>query len=194
MVDDEFVTRYTPGTETWKVVTAKGLRFAVKSISERIGFPPEQFSSKSLRSGFATHMASCGIMREDMLYRGVCSVMSRVPETRYINSFSRGAYGAAYDPNGVVAGLAVAGAWKMSAPGPVLSHQGMTQCLVGVGGKHWNLVGGVTSSHCGRTCTRCGRWTCGLATSRWVCRHLFVGDRASVRRSRSWRDSWWVTV
>ena len=57
------------------------------------------------------------------------------------------------------------------------------------GGKHWNLVERVTYCHCGRTCTRYGRWTCGLATGRWVCRHLFVGDQALVRKSRSRRDS-----
>ena len=123
LVDDEFVTRYAPETGTRKVLTAKELRTAVKAIVEKLGFPPEQFSSKSLRSGFATHMASCGITREDMLSRGGWSLKSRVPESHYINSFSRGAYGAAYDPNGSVAGLGVAGAWKMLAPGPVLKHR-----------------------------------------------------------------------
>ena len=120
LASDEFVARYAPGAGTRKVVTSKELRTAVKAVSTRLGFPPERFSSKCLRSGFATHMVSCGISREDMLARAGWSLKSRVPDTHYISSFSRGAYGTAYDPTGGVAGLGIGGAWKMLAPGSVL--------------------------------------------------------------------------
>ena len=123
---DEFVARYAPGTgarsEVWtrKVLTRQTLSNAVKAAGEHFGFPGAKFSAKSLRSGFATHMTSCGISREDMVARGGWSLKSRVPEKHYINSFSRGAYGAAYDTDGNVAGLGEAGVWRMMAPGPVM--------------------------------------------------------------------------
>ena len=63
LVDDEFVTRYTPGTGTWKVATAKELRFAGKSIRSLCG--------RVLRN---TWHSVGSREREDMLSRGVCSV------------------------------------------------------------------------------------------------------------------------
>ena len=69
---DEFVTRYAPGSESRKVVTAK-----VKAASRVFGLPAVNFSAKSLRSGFATHMTSCGIAREDMvaLYESMYNIV-----------------------------------------------------------------------------------------------------------------------
>ena len=114
---DEFVTRYAPGSGSRKVVTAKGLREAVKAASRAFGLPAVNFSAKSLRSGFATHMTSCGIAREDMVARAGWSIRSRVPEGHYIRSFSRGAFGAALDENGRVAGVGVEGIRRMLPPG-----------------------------------------------------------------------------
>ena len=115
--EDEFVARYAPGTGTRKVVTRKELANAVKAAGEKFGFPGVKFAAKSLRSGFATHMTSSGISREDMVARGGWSLRSRVPERHYIDSFSRGAYGAAYDPEGTIAGLGAQGVWRMMPPG-----------------------------------------------------------------------------
>jgi len=114
---DEFVARYAPGTDTHKVVTRKELANVVKAAGEKFGFPGVKFAPKSLRSGFATHMPSSGISREDMVARGGWSLRSRVPERHYIDSFSRGAYGAAYDPEGTIAGLGAQGLWRMMPPG-----------------------------------------------------------------------------
>ena len=116
---DEFVARYAPVTGTRRVVTRKDLSKAVKAAGEKFGFPASKFAAKSLRSGFATHMTSSGISREDMVARGGWSLKSRVPEQHYINSFSRGAYGAAYDTEGNVAGLGASGVWRMMPPGTV---------------------------------------------------------------------------
>lgn len=120
---DEFVTRYAPVMNTRKVVPRKALTDAVKAASERFGFPGAKFSAKSLRSGFASHMTSCGISREDMVARAGWSLRSRVPEQHYINSFSRGAYGAALDPEGNVAGLGVAGTWRMMGSRGILTQR-----------------------------------------------------------------------
>lgn len=119
-VTDEFGTRYAPGTGTRKVVTEKDLRKAVKDAATAFKLPAINFSAKSLRSGFAIHMTSCGITREDMLSRAGWSLKSRVPEADYIRSFSRGAFGAAFDDAGSVAGLGVEGTRRMLPPGTLL--------------------------------------------------------------------------
>ena len=121
--DDPFVTRYAarkggaPGTFDRKVVTAQAVRKAIKESCVALGLPPNRYSAKSLRSGFATHMMSCRIPREDLVTRAGWSNRSRVPEQHYISSFDVGAFGAAVGSEGQVLGVGLKGAWRMLPPG-----------------------------------------------------------------------------
>lgn len=128
--DDPFVTRYAarkggaPGTVDRKVVTAKAVRVAIKASCVALGLPPNRYSAKSLRSGFATHMIACGTPREDMVTRGGWSKSSRVPEKHYISSFEGGAFQAAMGSDGKVQGMGLEGAWRMLPPGHGCSPRG----------------------------------------------------------------------
>ena len=99
--DDEFVTRYVakrggaPGACDCKVTTAQMVREAVKESYVALGLPPARYSAKSLRSGFATLLTSCGVLREAMVTWAEWSRRSRVPEIHYISSFTGGACEAA---------------------------------------------------------------------------------------------------
>ena len=120
---DPFCTRYAPsktGRITRKVVTAKSLSEAVKEACREFKLPELNFSAKSLRSGFATHLASCGISREQMLTRGGWSTKSRVPDNHYIHRFRRGAFSTAFDDEGNILGLGVEGAKRMLPPDALL--------------------------------------------------------------------------
>ena len=115
--EDEVVARYAPGTGTRKVVIRKELANAVKAAGEKFGFPGVKFAAKSLRSGFATHMTSSGISREDMVARGD-GHSGLESQNGTISTLSLGgAYGAAYDPEGTIAGLGAQGVWRMMPPG-----------------------------------------------------------------------------
>ena len=115
--EDEFVARYAPVTGTRKVVTRKELANAVKAAGEKFRFPGVKFAAKSLRSGFATHMTSSGISREDMVARGD-GHSGLESQNGTISTLSLvGAYGAAYDPEGTIAGLGAQGVWRMMPPG-----------------------------------------------------------------------------
>ena len=121
--DDPFVTRYfpkengVPGQFDRKVVTAQMVRNAVKASCVALGLPPDRYSAKSLRSGFATHMTACGIARENVATRGGWAEQSRVPEQHYISSFTRGAFESAVGVDGEVRGMGLEGAWRMLPPG-----------------------------------------------------------------------------
>ena len=120
--EDEVFTRYCRGVgsrsdkEYRRVVTAKDLRSAVKDACLEFGFDPKNFAPKSLRKGFATHMTACGVSREDMVARAGWSLRSRVPEGHYIRSFARGAFSAALDVDGQVAGLGPEGTRRLLPP------------------------------------------------------------------------------
>ena len=121
--EDEFVTRYfaraggAPGAFDRKVVTPQMVREAVKESCVALGLPPKRYSAKSLRSGFATHMTTCGISREAIVTRAGWSRRSRVPEIHYISSFTGGAFEAAVGSEGEVMGMGLEGAWRMLPPG-----------------------------------------------------------------------------
>ena len=117
--EDEFVTRYAPDTGTRKVVTRKMLSGAVKEACAAFDLPPVNFSAKSLRSGFATHMSVCGITREEMVARAGWSSKSKVPDLHYIKAYARGAMATAVAPDGGVTGMGPAGARRMLLKGAV---------------------------------------------------------------------------
>ena len=107
---DPFCSRWArsrTGTMTRKVVTSHDLSEAVKDAGEAFGIARIHFSSKSLRSGFASHMAACGVSREQYLSRGGWSLKSRVPEKHYIHQTARGSFSTAMDGDGEVTGLGV---------------------------------------------------------------------------------------
>ena len=92
--DEPFCSRWAPdrkGVMRRKVVTAKDLSQAVKDAARAFGLPVENFSAKSLRSGFASQMSACGVPREEFLPRGGWSIKSGVPEKHYIHQVVRGA-------------------------------------------------------------------------------------------------------
>ena len=120
--DDAFCTRYAvspSGVIKSKTVTSKDLNKAVKRACEVFDLPSTNFSSKSLRSGFASHMTSCGISREDMMVRAGWSHKSRIPEQHYIFGFECGVFGVAMGDDGRVAGLGVDGTRRLLPPGTV---------------------------------------------------------------------------
>ena len=125
--EDEVFTRYWKGTgsrakkEYRRVVTAKDLRHAIKEACVEFGFNPKNFAPKSLRKGFATDMTTCGVSREDMVARAGWSLRSRVPEGHYIRSFARGAFSAAVDLDGQVAGLGPEGTRRLLPPSGAVS-------------------------------------------------------------------------
>ena len=104
-----------------RVVTAKDLRLVIKDACLESGFDPKNFAPKSLRKGFATHMTTCGVSREDMVARAGRSLRSRVPEGHYIRSFARGDFSAALDVDGQVAGLGPEGTRLLVPPSGAVS-------------------------------------------------------------------------
>ena len=48
---------------------ARALREAIKEMIEALGLPPIRYGGKSCRSGFATHMAACGVGKEELYER-----------------------------------------------------------------------------------------------------------------------------
>jgi len=64
--DEPFCSRWAAnkkGVMMRKTVTSQDLSKAVKEAAEAFGLPAENFSAKSLRSGFASQMSACGVER-----------------------------------------------------------------------------------------------------------------------------------
>ena len=88
---DELLTRYSC-TGSRKVVIRKDVRHAIKLAVSGAGLPSKNFSTKSLRSGFGTHVMANGMGAEEMKTRGGWVPQSNVPENHYVRQMhSRGA-------------------------------------------------------------------------------------------------------
>ena len=66
---DELLTRYSD-TGSRKVVIRKDVRTAIKLAVEGAGLPSKNFSTKSLRLGFGTHVIANGMGSDEMKSRG----------------------------------------------------------------------------------------------------------------------------
>ena len=89
--EDELLTRYS-STGSRKVVIRKDVRTAIKQAVSGAGLPAKNFSTKSLRSGFGTHVTANGMGADEMKARGGWVKSSGVPESHYIRRMhSRGA-------------------------------------------------------------------------------------------------------
>ena len=92
---DPFCSRYAvdkKGEVNCKTVTSKDLGVAVKKAARALNLPADKFSSKSLRSGFASQMSECQVPEEQFIPRGGWSSKSSVPKKHYIHKVVRGAY------------------------------------------------------------------------------------------------------
>ena len=110
MADNPFCSRYAvdkKGSVNMKTVTAKDLTTAVKRSAAALGLPVKHFSSKSLRSGFASQMSACQVPRAHFLTRGGWSTKSDVPNKHYIHQNVRGAFSTLADREGVECGLSL---------------------------------------------------------------------------------------
>ena len=98
---DELLTRYSV-TGSRKVVIRKDVRKAIKSAVEGAGLPPLNFSTKSLRSGFGTHVTANGMGSDEMKSRGGWVKNSTVPDSHYVRRMhNRGALALATSDSGV---------------------------------------------------------------------------------------------
>ena len=87
----KLLTRYSV-TGSRKVVIRKDVRTAIKLAVSGAGLPAKNFSTKSLRSGFGTHVTANGMGADEMKARGGWVKRSGVPESHYIRRMhSRGA-------------------------------------------------------------------------------------------------------
>lgn len=88
---DELLTRYST-TGSRKVVIRKDVRTAIKLAVCGAGLPAKNFSTKSLRSGFGTHVTANGMGADEMKARGRWVKSSEVPDNHYVRRMhSRGA-------------------------------------------------------------------------------------------------------
>lgn len=98
--DDELLTRYS-SSGSRKVVIRKDVRTAIKLAVSGAGLPAKNFSTKSLRSGFGTHVAANGMGAAEMKARGGWVQKSSVPENHYVRHMhSRGALALATSESG----------------------------------------------------------------------------------------------
>lgn len=98
---DELLTRYS-STGSRKVVIRKDVRTAIKLAVSGAGLPPKNFSTKSLRSGFGTHVTANGMTASEMKTRGGWVSTSRVPDNHYVRHMhSRGALALSASESGV---------------------------------------------------------------------------------------------
>lgn len=99
--EDELLTRYS-STGSRKVVIRKDVRKAIKLAVGGAGLPPKNFSTKSLRSGFGTHVTANGMDASEMKSRGGWVATSSVPDTHYVRHMhSRGALALSTSGSGV---------------------------------------------------------------------------------------------
>ena len=98
---DELLTRYS-STGSRKVVIRKDVRTAIKAAVSGMGLPPKHFSTKSLRSGFGTHVTANGMNATEMKSRGGWVLTSNVPDNHYVRHMhSRGALALSTSGSGV---------------------------------------------------------------------------------------------
>lgn len=98
---DELLTRYS-STGSRKVVIRKNVREAIKLAVSGENLPPKNFSTKSLRSGFGTHVTANGMGPEEMKSRGGWVTNSSVPDNHYVRHMhSRGALALPTSTSGV---------------------------------------------------------------------------------------------
>ena len=64
-------------------LTGRAVRDQIKDTCERLGFPPNHFSSHSLRKGAITHMRANGASEDDRRDRGNYAPGSQVMNTTY---------------------------------------------------------------------------------------------------------------
>ena len=88
---DELLTRYSV-TGSRKVVIRKDVQTSIKLAVSGAGLPAKNFSTKSLRSGFGTHVTANGMGANEMKARGGWVKGFGVPESHYVRRMhSRGA-------------------------------------------------------------------------------------------------------
>jgi hypothetical protein len=88
--EDYLTDRYFLGRR--KSVTANAVRSAIKSFCASRGLNPTRFSTKSMRSSFATHYSICGGSVEERNTRGLWARGSNVPDRHYTYGGARGAF------------------------------------------------------------------------------------------------------
>lgn len=90
---DEVLTRYNPVNGARKVVVRKDVAAAIKETAVLFDLPEENFTCKSLRSGFGTHVSANGMSDADMNKRGGWAKGSTVPRRHYVRDMAnRGAF------------------------------------------------------------------------------------------------------
>jgi hypothetical protein len=87
--EDELTTRYFQGAR--KVTIRKDTVTAIKEACGRLGLDPSRFSTKSLRSGFATQYAVSGGEARDRCLQGGWTQGSATPAAHYDNHVPKGA-------------------------------------------------------------------------------------------------------
>jgi hypothetical protein len=81
-----------------KVVTRKAVTDALKDACQEVGLDPADFTSKSLRKCFASHVTAEGMSREERNGRGGWSLKTTTVEDHYVSSVeTRGAFAIGQD-------------------------------------------------------------------------------------------------
>ena len=86
---DDICTRYWKGSR--RTVTSKDVREAIKGVCVKHGLPSKRYSTKSMRSGFATNYHLCNGDPSERNEGGGWSLSSKVPTTHYDFAAPRGA-------------------------------------------------------------------------------------------------------
>jgi hypothetical protein len=98
---DELLTRYSSAGSR-KVVIRKDVLTAINLALSGAGLPQKNFSTKSLRSGFGTHVTANGMNASEMKSRGGWVARFRVPDNHYVRHMhSRGALALSSSGSGV---------------------------------------------------------------------------------------------
>jgi hypothetical protein len=98
---DELLSRYCR-KDRKKTVIRKDVRTAIKDTVLQMGLPPDNFSNKSLRSGFSPHVIANGMGNDEMKRGGGWTVNSQVPNNHYTHQMrGRGALALATSGTGV---------------------------------------------------------------------------------------------
>jgi hypothetical protein len=99
--EDELLSRYC-SKDRKKTVIRKDVRSAIKNTVLEMGLPPKNFSNKSLRSGFSSHVIANGMGNDEMKRGGGWTVNSQVPNNHYTHQMrDRGALALATSGTGV---------------------------------------------------------------------------------------------
>ena len=97
--DDELLSRYC-SKDRKKTVIRKDVRNAIKDTVLQMGLPPANFSNKSLRSGFSSHVIANGMGNDEMKRGGGWTVSSQVPNNYTHQMRDRGALALATSETG----------------------------------------------------------------------------------------------